>query len=205
MSSNCAKLTTTNWKWTEIFCQLRKRYYQKKYCSKTFNDIKNSMRRKLQPEGLDAAQFWCYWKFFEFSTNICHSPASWNHTKTEKSYREMSKICFPQHQILSLSSLSLLPLEILWVFNKYLSQPCFPESHENREMSKICFPQHKILSLLSLPSEILWFSTNICHGPASWKKSRKKRKSYRAVKCIFCPMPKIRQTFKLNILIWFAY
>ena len=94
--SNCAKLTTTNWKWTEIFCQLRKRYYQKKYCSKTFNDIKNSMRRKLQPEGLDAAQFWCYWKFFEFSTNICHSPASQNGTKTEKSYREMSKIYFLQ-------------------------------------------------------------------------------------------------------------
>ena len=90
------KLTTTNWKWTEIFCQLRKRYYKKKYCSKTFNDIKSSMRRKLQPEGLDAAQFWCYWKFFEFSTNICHSPASQNGTKTEKSYREMSKIYFLQ-------------------------------------------------------------------------------------------------------------
>ena len=33
---------------------------------------------------------YCHWKFFEFSTNICHSPASRNHTKTERCQKYVS-------------------------------------------------------------------------------------------------------------------
>ena len=75
----------------------------------------------------------------------------------------------------------LMLLEILWVFDKYLPQPCFPEWHENREII-----QRDVKNIFE-------FLTNICHSPASWKKKlNKNRKSYRAVKCIFFPKPKIR-------------
>ena len=106
------KLTTTNWKWTEIFCQLRKRYYQKKIL--LFQWYKKQHEKEI---------------------------AAWR---------------------LGCSTILML-LEILWVFDKYLPQPCFPEWHENREIIqrdvKNIFPSIKsnsLFSLLSLPLEILW-------------------------------------------------
>ena len=94
----------------------------------------------------------------------------------------------------------LMLLEILWVFDKYLPQPCFPEWHENKEIiqrdvKNIC-PSIKIISLfslLSLPLEILWVFDKYLSQPCFLKKEiNKNRKSYRAVKCIFFPKPKIR-------------
>ena len=55
-------------------------------------------RLKLQLAG-NAAQIWCYWKFFEFSTNICRPASrSLNQTKTwEKSFRDIFSRCVCLH------------------------------------------------------------------------------------------------------------
>ena len=71
----------------------------------------------------------------------------------------------------------LMLLEILWVFDKYLPQPCFPEWHENREIIqrdvKNIFPSIKsnsLFSLLSLPLEILWVFDKYLSQPCFLKK-----------------------------------
>ena len=91
----------------------------------------------------------------------------------------------------------LMLLEILWVFDKYLPQPCFPEWHENREIIqrdvKNIFPSIKNNFIIIIIIIAIGNSLSFWQISASWKKKwHKNRKSYRAVKCIFFTNPKIR-------------
>ena len=63
--------------------------------------------------GNAAAQIWCYWKFFEFSTNICRSTSpAWIKQKHKRNHSETSvpKCIQPNYGYLSSSFIDFFPL-----------------------------------------------------------------------------------------------
>ena len=108
----------------------------------------------------------------------------------------------------------LMLLEILWVFDKYLPQPCFPEWHENREIIqrdvKNIFPSIKnnfiiFIIIIAIGNSLSFWQISVT--ALLPEKITQKRKSYRVVKCKFCPLP-MPNTILSNltlILISFVY
>ena len=84
------------------------------YISHLYSRGKTKESEKCKFAGRNAAaQIWCYWKFFEFSTNICRSTSpAWIKQKHERNHSETSvpKCIQPNYGYLSSSFIEFFPL-----------------------------------------------------------------------------------------------
>ena len=104
-------------------------------------------------------------------------------------------------------------LEILWVFDKYLPQPCFPEWHENREIIqrdvKNMFPSKSntfiiIIIILTIKDSLSFRQISVTALLPEKRIYTKTGNHTELSNVYFSQNPKY-DTFKLNILISFVY
>ena len=107
----------------------------------------------------------------------------------------------------------LMLLEILWVFYKYLPQPCFPEWHENKEIIqrdvKTIFPSIKnsfiiFIIIIAIGNSLSFWQISVTALLPEKRNYTKTGNHTELSNVYFSQNPKY-DTFKLNILILFVY
>ena len=97
--------------------------------------------------GNAAAQIWCYWKFFEFSTNICRSTSpAWIKQKHERNHSETSvpKCIQPNYGYLSSPFIEFSPRDDL--IRQFMTKPI---KKGPKSFPAVCTSSSYIFAILS--------------------------------------------------------